>query len=642
MKQDRSGHAASGPARAWHAMSAADVLAELQTSNRGLASENATERLQVFGANRLRPPKRRGPLVRLLLQFHNVLIYVLVVSAVITASMQHYVDASVIAGVVVINALIGFVQEGKAERALDAIRKMLSLRASVLRDGRRDSIAAEQLVPGDIVFFESGDKIPADVRLLEVKNLQVQEAALTGESAAVAKAIEPVDAVAALGDRTCMAYAGTLVATGRGRGVVVLTGDSSEMGRIGAMLSDVGTLTTPLMEQLARFSWVLTLLILGLAVVVFGVGVFVYAFTAEDMFLAAVGLAVAAIPEGLPAIMTITLAIGVQRMARRNAIIRRLPAVETLGSVSVICSDKTGTLTRNEMMVGSIAIKRHLIDVTGEGYVPHGQFLQDGAELDAERFAALRTMIRGAMLCSDANLRQDEDEWVLEGDPTEGALVALAIKAGFDPAFESQAFPRTDVIPFESEHRFMGTLHHDHQGRGYIYVKGAPERLLQMCRIECGNDGEQLIDRSYWQHCIEELGGRGHRVLALAMKTTIAGHRELCFEDVATGLTLLGLLGLTDAPRTEAVRAVRRCQAAGIRVKMITGDHAGTARAIARAVRHRQYRRGPDRGRSRRTRRRGPGRACRRSGRLCPDQPAAQAAPGQGATKPRPDRRHDR
>ena len=589
MKQDWPGHAAPDhaapdPGRAWHALSADDVLAVLQTSSAGLASQAATERLEVYGANRLRPPPRRGPLVRLLLQFHNVLIYVLVVSAAITALMQHYVDASVIAGVVVINALIGFVQEGKAERALDAIRKMLSLQAAVLRDGHRQSIPAERLVPGDIVFIESGDRVPADLRLLEVKTLQVQEAALTGESAAVLKTVEPIAAVAALGDRTCMAYAGTLVAAGRGRGFVVATGDGTEVGRIGAMLSDVGTLATPLMEQLARFSWMLTLLILGLTVVVFGVGVFVYAFTTEDMFLAAVGLAVAAIPEGLPAIMTITLAIGVQRMAGRNAIIRRLPAVETLGSVSVICSDKTGTLTRNEMMVGSIAVGRHLIEVTGEGYVPRGQFLQDGAELDADQFALLRETIRGALLCSDANLRQEADEWVLEGDPTEGALVALAIKAGFDPAFESKAFPRTDVIPFESEHRFMATLHHDHQGRGYIYVKGAPERLLEMCHIEYGSDGEQLIDRRYWHQCIEALGGRGHRVLALAMKTTTANHRELSFDDVTTGLTLMGLFGLSDAPRTEAMRAVRRCQAAGIRVKMITGDHAGTARAIARAV----------------------------------------------------------
>jgi magnesium-transporting ATPase (P-type) len=404
----------------WHSLSLAEVFAATESSDRGLSSAEVADRLRRYGPNRPRPPKRRSAFVSFLLQFHNVLIYVLLASAAVTAAMQHWVDMAVILGVVIINALIGFLQEGKAERALDAIRNMLSLNASVLRDGHRQAIAAESLVPGDVVWVESGNKVPADVRLMEVKNLQVQEAALTGESVAVEKNTEPVEASAALGDRTCMIYAGTLVASGRGKGVVVATGDNTEIGQISAMLGEVRTLTTPLMRQIARFGRALTVLVLALAAFVFGFGVLVYAFSEQDMFLAAVGLAVAAIPEGLPAIVTITLAIGVQRMARRNALVRRLPAVETLGSVSVICTDKTGTLTRNEMMVESIATAGQFIQVSGEGYVPRGSFLRDGDEIDIKQVDSLRQMLRGAMLCSDAVLRQSGDEWLVDGEPDGG------------------------------------------------------------------------------------------------------------------------------------------------------------------------------------------------------------------------------
>ena len=584
MKNAGSEGLASARTTSWHSLPLSDVLAETVSSDRGLTAAEAESRLRRYGPNRPRPPKRRSALVSFLLQFHNVLIYVLLGSAAITAAMQHWVDTAVILGVVIVNALIGFLQEGKAERALDAIREMLSLQASVLRDGHRQVIAAESLVPGDVVWVESGDKVPADLRLLKVKNLQVQEAALTGESLAVEKNTEPVEPSAALGDRTCMMYSGTLVASGRGKGVVVATGDNTEIGQISAMLSEVTTLTTPLLQQIARFGRTLTILILAMAAFVFGFGVLVYGFSLEDMFLAAVGLVVAAIPEGLPAIVTITLAIGVQRMARRNAIIRRLPAVETLGSVSVICTDKTGTLTRNEMMVESIATAGELIEVTGEGYAPHGAFLLAGEEIDIERTDSQREMLRGAMLCSDAVLRHSGDEWRVDGDPTEGALVVVGIKAGLDPDIESKAYPRTDVIPFESEHRFMATLHHDHRGRGFIYVKGAPERILAMCRLQRGTDGDEPLDADFWRRRIDDFGARGQRVLALAFKPTVSQHRELRFDDVASGLTLLEMFGLADPPRGEAVDAVRRCQDAGIRVKMITGDHAGTAAAIARSI----------------------------------------------------------
>ncbi len=565
----------------WHAETGAAALQRLGSRIEGLGAEEAAARLARYGPNRLRPPQRRGPLTRFLLQFHNVLIYVLLAAGVVTALLGHWIDTAVIFGVVVINALIGFVQEGKAERALEAIRNMLSLNATVTRDGRRFGVPAETLVPGDIVFLQSGDRVPADLRLIGVKNLQTQEAPLTGESLAVEKAIDPVGQNTDLGDRTSMAYSGTLVTRGQATGVVVATGGATEIGRISSMLAEVHTLTTPLIEQLATFGRILTAAIIVIAAATFVFGVMVQGYSTDDMFLAAVGLAVAAIPEGLPAILTITLAIGVQRMARRNAIIRRLPAVETLGSVSVICSDKTGTLTRNEMTVQSIATSRHLFDITGAGYQPIGDFLLGDAEIDVAHRPLLSEMARGACLCSDATVRREGDAWIVDGDPTEGALVVAAMKAGLDPEFEHKACPRIDVIPFESEHRFMATLHHDHAGHRAVYAKGAPERILDMCARQRGSSGDEPLDLDYWHGRMQAIAGRGQRVLALAARPIPDGTVDLQFSDVERGMTLIGLFGLADPPREEAIEAVSQCRSAGIQVKMITGDHAETARAIA-------------------------------------------------------------
>ena len=565
----------------WASLPTAEALARVGSARDGLAATEAEARLEQFGPNRLRPPRRRGPLKRFLLQFHNVLIYVLLAAGVVTALLGHAIDSGVIFGVVVINALIGFVQEGKAEQALDAIRNMLSLEAMVLRDGQRLTLPAEDLVPGDVVFLQSGDKVPADLRLLQVKTLQAQEAALTGESVPVGKQVEPVAAEAPLGDRASMAYAGTLVSSGQGCGVVVATGDDTEIGRIGKLLREVEGLSTPLTRQLADFAQLLSLMILGLAAATFAFGTLVYGFAPSEMFLAAVALAVAAVPEGLPAIVTIALAIGVQRMARRNAIIRQLPAVETLGSVSVICSDKTGTLTRNEMMVQSIATRSDLLSVDGEGYVPRGAFRHGDRPISPDDRPILVEIARGALLCSDAGVRERDEGWIVDGDPMEGALVVLAMKAGLDPAFEAEARPRTDVIPFEAEHRFMATLHHDHDGHGFIYVKGAPERLMQMCGRQQAEDGrDEPLDAEYWTGRMEEIAGRGQRLLALAIRRPLFSQRDLGFRDVESGLTLLGLLGLADPPRHEAIAAVARCRQAGVRVIMITGDHAATASAI--------------------------------------------------------------
>lgn len=565
----------------WHATESEQVLAAHEVTAAGLNAAEASRRLAAHGPNRLTPPKKRGPLVRFLLQFHNVLIYVLLGAAVVTAVLGEVVDTAVIIGVVVINALIGFIQEGKAEKSLDAIRNMLSLSATVTRDGRRVEIAAEELVPGDIVLLASGDKVPADLRLVETRNLRIEEAALTGESEPVEKSPDAVAENAPIGDRTGMAYSGTLVVFGQGRGVVVATGDATEIGRIGRMLAEVESVDTPLLKQMAVFGRWLTAGVLALAALTIAFGMLVHGQSAGEMFLAAVGLAVAAIPEGLPAIMTITLAIGVQRMAGRNAIIRRMPAVETLGAVTTICSDKTGTLTKNEMTVQRLVMADQFIEVSGVGYAPHGGFTADGRDVDP---AALADIGRIALLCNDASLRETGGAWKLEGDPTEGALLTLALKCGLDPHFEAEALPRIDVIPFESEHRFMATLHHDHAGHALVFVKGAPERVIGMCSRQRANGQEQPIDTAFWQGKIEQLAAEGFRVLALATRPMESGTRELSFTDVEAELILIGLAGIMDPPRDEAIRAVASCHAAGIRVKMITGDHALTAAAIARSM----------------------------------------------------------
>lgn len=569
------------PQQLWHQLQADDALAAQQTTATGLGADEAARRLAAHGPNRLTPPQRRGPLMRFLLQFHNVLIYVLLAAAVVTALLAHWVDTAVIVGVVVINAIIGFIQEGKAEQAMEAIRRMLSPEATVLRDGRRVVVAAETLVPGDIVLLASGDKVPADLRLLKAKNLRIEEAALTGESTAVEKNPAPVDAQAVLGDRYCMAYSSTLVVYGQGTGVVVATADATEIGRISAMLQEVQTLTTPLLRQMETFGRWLTVAIMALAAITFLFGWLVHNFHLGDMFLAAVSMAVAAIPEGLPAVLTITLALGVQRMAGRNAIVRRLPAVESLGSVTTICTDKTGTLTRNEMTVQRVITAAQVFEVSGSGYAPHGGFAIGGREVDLAGHEYVQDLFRAGLLCNDAALHESDGSWHIAGDPTEGALIPLALKAGMDPAYEHGELPRTDHIPFESEHRFMATLHHDHAGHAFVFVKGAVEQVLAMCHLQRGLGEDEPLALPYWHAQMAQTGALGQRVLALAMKAVDSQRHELNFADMEGGYTLLGMVGISDPPREEAIAAVRDCRAAGIRVKMITGDHADTARAIA-------------------------------------------------------------
>jgi magnesium-transporting ATPase (P-type) len=567
----------------WHSTPAEEVLKTLRTSPKGLATGEVQERRQRYGRNILPSPPRRSRLVQFLGQFHNLLIYVLLGAALFTALLADWVDAGVIIGVVLINAIIGFVQEGKAEEAVDAIRKILSYEALVLRDGKKVSVPIEDLVPGDVVFLQSGDKVPADMRLFQLKDLRIEEALLTGESVPVEKSIEPVAADAPLGDRSCMAFSGTMVSFGQGRGVVVATGASSEIGKVSAMLARVETLKTRLTRRMDEFSKWLTgaILILAGGTIVFGLALRDYSFT--ELFFAGVALAVAAIPEGLPAIITITLALGVQRMARKNAIIRRLPAVETLGSVTVICSDKTGTLTRNEMTVTTVLRADRAYEVEGAGYRPDGAFLVDGDAINPWDDQRLLELARAGLLCNDGSISEQDGVWSVQGDPTDGALITLALKAGVHGEKAHEVLPRSDVIPFESDHKFMATLHQDSTGRGMIYLKGAPERVLDMCSKQRHQDADHPIDPGFWQEQIEALAAKGRRTLAVA--TLDAGDRKtLSMQDVQGGMILLGVLGIIDPPRDEAISAVQSCLQAGIKVKMITGDHALTATAIGEQI----------------------------------------------------------
>lgn len=569
----------------WHTLTAEQIARELDCTQavpkQGLSNDEVSERLQRYGANKLPEPPRRGWLKRLLTQFHNVLIYVLIVAAIVTALLGHLVDSGVIVAVVLVNALVGFIQEGKAEKAIDAVRNMLSQQAVVIRDGHRQQIPAEDLVPGDIVFIQSGDRVPADLHLFRLRDLSIEEALLTGESVPVQKQVEPVAEDATLGDRTNLAFSGTLVTYGQGSGVVIATGARTEIGRISTMLAEVTTLTTPLTRQLDAFARWLTgaILLIALATMMFGYWVRDYAL--GDMFLAAVGLAVAAIPEGLPAVITIALAIGVQRMANRRAIIRRLPAVETLGSVSVICSDKTGTLTRNEMTVTNVVTAHCRADISGVGYDPHGAFSNEQEDLNLCQLPEIQQLCRASILCNESSLLQKDGEWIIEGDPTEGALMVLGVKSGMDARELHQAMPRDDLIPFESQYRFMATLHHDHKGNGVIYVKGAIEAILPRCHYQINNGNQEAIDPSFWTEQQEQIAREGKRTLALAMLPVPESHRILHFDDLKDNLILLGVVGIIDPPREEAIEAVHQCHEAGIQVKMITGDHVATASAIA-------------------------------------------------------------
>ncbi len=576
----------------WYALEVDEVFSKVESSIEGLSTEEAKRRMEQYGANRLRQVRRRSSWSLLLAQFRNVLIYVLLGAAVVTVLIGHFVDAAVIFGVVILNAVIGFFQEGKAEKALDAIRDLLTPQATVLRDGKQMTIGSEQLVPGDVVLIQSGDKVPADIRLFEAKNLQIDESSLTGESVPVEKSRPKVRKNAPLGDRRSVAFSGSLVTTGQGRGVVVGTGDHTELGRISALIAMAPPATTRLLVKMAEFSRSLTITIGVVAIITLIFGILVRSYALSEMFLAAVGLAVAAIPEGLPAILTITLAVGVQRMASRNAIIRRLPSVETLGSVTVICSDKTGTLTRNEMTVRTVSLASDQLEVTGQGYIPEGSFISSEREftchlisedqVQCAGYPDLMELARAGLLCNDGYLDAVDGVWQVQGDPTEGSLLVLAQKAGLDRQAELDRLPRMDSVPFESEHRYMATLHQPTRGgqTGRIYVKGSPEKVLDMCSLQQSGQETAPLDKAFWQQRTRQIARQGQRTLALAYREPKPEMRSLSKEDVEQDLVFLGLVGIIDPPRGDAIESVEKCRQAGIRVKMITGDHALTALAI--------------------------------------------------------------
>jgi len=572
-------------AATWHAKPSDDVLRWLATDREnGLDTAEASTRLGIHGRNRLPEGEKRGPFMRFLAQFNNVLVFVLLAAGFTKLMLNLWVDAAIIFGVVVLNALFGFIQEGKAEKALDSIRNMLSAEARTVRGGETRLIPAEQLVPGDLVLLESGDKVPADLRLIDAKNLRTEEAALTGESVPSDKAIAVVAANAVVGDRENMAFSGTMVVSGRASGVVVATGGETELGRINQLLASVSPLETPLLRQIKTFGYAITAAIAVISALIFAYGKWVKGMDFVELFQAVVGIAVSVIPEGLPALITITLAIGVQRMAQRNAIIRRLPAVETLGSVSRICSDKTGTLTLMEMMVVSAVTAESAYQITGDGYAPEGEVRKNGKPPGED--AVLALMGRVSVLCNDAELVQQEGGWKVEGDPTEGALFPFATKLGVDRAIEQAASPRIDAIPFESEHKFMATLHKSAAGKEALLVKGAPEVIFEHCdRQQTASGHAESLDRAHFMRASDELAARGERVLAMAWLEN-PGIRSGNLEpaDLPKTLVLLGLIGLLDPPRKEAIEAVKECRGGGIRVTMITGDHKITAAAIAKML----------------------------------------------------------
>ncbi len=568
----------------WHAMTEPAVCDALATGPDGLHSKEIPGRRARFGQNSLPEPPRPHPVLRFLAQFNSTLIYFLLAAAFGAWLLGHRIDAGVIVAVVLINAIVGFMQEDKAEKALSAICRMIAPSANVRRGGKRLTVPVADLVPGDVVLIEAGDRVPADLRLIRARGLLIDEAMLTGESVTAEKDEACAAPDAALGDRSGMAFSGTLVAAGQGTGIVVATGALTEIGRINALIEGVEMLSTPLLRQIDQFGRRFTWVAIGAAMLLFLFATLVRGYAWPDALIAVVAMAVGVVPEGLPAVITITLAIGVQRMAARHAVIRRLPAVETLGATSVICSDKTGTLTRNEMTARRIVTAGHSLLVSGAGYAPQGELTAASGDEDVDAVEAAAPLIRAGLLCNDAQLRQVENEWRSEGDPMEGALVALAMKAGFNPVHLRAEWPRSDEIPFDAQYRFMATRHNDPHGKPAIFVKGAPEKLLAMCHSQQGNAGPEPLSADYWQARIAEAASAGERVLGFAMKRPADAAGKLDFPDLEQEVVFLGIVGFIDPPRDEVIHAIAECRAAGIGVKMITGDHAATAGAIARQL----------------------------------------------------------
>ncbi|MBD2340344.1 HAD-IC family P-type ATPase [Calothrix sp. FACHB-156] len=568
----------------WHTLPEPEVVQTLAShSEAGLSHQEATKRHQQMGANQLNSKPRKSPWLKFIEQFHQPLLYILIAAGVVTLLLRDWIDAGVIFSVTLINVIISYIQESKAEDAIAALSQAVITEATVIRDGQKTRLASTELVVGDLVLLASGDKVPADLRLLTVRELQVDESALTGESVPVEKTTALLAVDTPLAERSNMAYAGSFVSFGQAEGMVVAIADATETGRISQLIESSTGLKTPLTRNIDKLSKTLLYAILGLAALTFAVGLG-QGESWIDVFKAAVALVVSAIPEGLPAIVTVILAIGVSRMARSNAIIRKLPAVETLGSTTVICSDKTGTLTENQMTVQQIYAGEQHYTVSGIGYAPDGEILlnRQPVDLEAEGQIALWETLAAGLLCNDSHIEWKDEQWSLVGAPTEGALITAANKAGLTP----EELPRIDTIPFESQFQYMATLHklETQQRQNLIYVKGSVEAILQRCDRLLDVQGQQTaLNPAVIEQEVAQMAKQGLRVLAFASKK-IAGKRSLDRHDIDQGLVFLGLQGIIDPPREEAIAAVDACQSAGIQVKMITGDHALTAAAIARQM----------------------------------------------------------
>lgn len=572
--------------RSWHHMTAHTAARAFEVDlSGGLADDDVFKRRGQYGSNTLTTRKTRGPLTRFLLQFHQPLVYILLAATLVTLFLREWVESLVIFGVILINSVIGFVQESKALKAIDALARAMVSEALVIRNGERQKVPARDLVPGDIVLIQSGDKVPADIRLFKTRELRIDESTLTGESVSVQKSEDSLEQDTDLSDRKNMAYSSTLVTHGTGQGIVIATGDHTEIGRINDLISSAEIIATPLTIKIGQFSHVLLYAILGLAVVTFLVG-FLRGQDWIDMFMASVALAVSAIPEGLPAAITIMLAIGVSRMADRHAIIRKLPAVETLGSTTVICSDKTGTLTRNEMTVTGMYAGGTQYAVSGVGYAPEGDISTENSGPAPGDNKALELLLTAGMLCNDSVIRKKGDAYDVQGDPTEGALIVSAMKAGFSGKELESMFPRIDGLPFESARQYMATLHDQGPGKPrLVFVKGSIESLCVDCSMLYTADGDiDTADPEAIHRQVDTMAEKGLRVLAFSCMELPPDTENLTHEDIEEGLQFLGLQGMIDPPRPEAVEAVRDSRDAGILVKMITGDHAGTAAAIARQL----------------------------------------------------------
>ncbi len=571
----------------WHHLSVEEVTRHLDTNLKtGLTSADTAKRRDRFGANELKSKPPKSPLLRFLLQFNQPLLYILLIAGAIKAILGQWVNAGVIWGVTLINAIIGFVQESKAESAIAALASSVQTNATIIRNGKKVQVSSTELVPGDVVLLTSGDKVPADLRLVQTRNLQVNESALTGESIAIEKNTQLLNIDAPLAERTNMAYAGSFVTFGTGSGVVVAIGEATETGRISQLMEQGSSLQTPLTRKFDKFSRTLLYIILGIAAFMFAVGLG-YGYSWTQMFEAAIAFAVSAIPEGLPAVVTVTLAIGVSRMARRHAIVRKLPAVETLGGATVICSDKTGTLTENQMTVQAIYTGGQQYTVTGAGYAPQGEILLDEKPVNWDNFSAFKECIKAGLLCNDSHLENKDDQWQVVGDPTEGALIAVANKIGYTRSDLEQEMPRLDVIPFESEFQYMATLHTEENSQSkIIYIKGSVEAILKRCQSQLDVEGNLApVDAQTVHQEVDAMANLGLRVLAFAKKPVKTLHAtSLEHADIENDLIFLGLQGMIDPPREEAIKAVQACEDAGIQVKMITGDHSVTARAIAQSM----------------------------------------------------------